>query len=259
MLIGFISDIHEDVESLRDGLTLLERRNCDAIVCLGDIVGFTLPFQRNISGRDANRCIAMVREHCIVVVAGNHDLFAVRRLPKLSAGFDYGDDWYALDYDVRAKRSRNRVWLYEDSELPHFLSEESREYLRTLPEYHVLDLSGNKMFLSHYHYPDCSGSTIDWPKRARDMREHLLFAASHGCTLSFSGHGHPEGCVLADEKKITLLPFGAHATGDARQWIVCPCIANTSRANGVLILDTGQQEIEAIPLQSRKTNRAGFR
>ncbi len=259
MNIGFISDIHEDIDSLKTAFVTLEQMNCDAVVCLGDIVGFTLPFQRNISGRDANRCVEMVRDQCSAVVAGNHDLFAVRRIPQLAAGFHYGEDWYAMDYEHRAKRSRNRVWLYEDSELPHFLSPSSEEYLRSLPEYSVVHFDGTEIFLSHYHYPDCSGSTIDWPKRAKDLREHFRFTDEFHCALSVSGHGHPEGCVIADERSLKFVPFGSYPLGRSPQWIVSPCIANTSRANGVLMLDTASNELQVIPLGSRKINRAGIR
>jgi predicted phosphodiesterase len=259
MIIGFVSDIHEDIDSLKTAFVTLERLNCDAVVCLGDIVGFTLPFQRNINGRDANACIAMVREQCAAVVAGNHDLYAVRRIPEFSAGFPYGDNWYELDYDVRAKRSRKRVWLYEDSELPHFLSGESAEYLRSLPEYLVARFNETTILLSHYHYPDCTGSTIDWPKRAKDVQEHFRFMYEHGCAIGVSGHGHPEGYVRADERLLKFYPFGSYELERTRQWIVCPCIANTSRANGVLLFDTVRHVLDVIPLGSRRNNRAGIR
>ncbi len=40
MLLGVISDIHEDIIALEKALTFLEKRNCDQIICLGDIVGY---------------------------------------------------------------------------------------------------------------------------------------------------------------------------------------------------------------------------
>jgi predicted phosphodiesterase len=253
MKIGFISDIHEDIASLGDAFAELHRRQCDAVVCLGDIVGFTIPFQRYIRRRDADACLAMVRDQCAAVVAGNHDLFAVRRTPRYDAGFTYGMNWYALDYDERARRSRNRVWLYEDSEMPHFLSAASREYLASLPEYAVKEFDGHRFFLSHFHYPDLSGSRIDSLRRARHLRQHFAFIAQHDCHFSFSGHGHPEGCARSNTKRLRFLPFGSYTLDGEPEWIAGPCVANTTRANGMMMFDTSTRQLDVIPLASRKT------
>lgn len=253
MKIGFISDIHEDIASLGDAFAELDRRQCDAVVCLGDIVGFTIPFQRYIRTRDADASLAMVRAECAVVVAGNHDLFAARRTPQYDAGFPYGENWYALDYDTRARRSRNRVWLYEDSEMPHFLSAAAREYLASLPEYAVEEFGGHRFFLSHFHYPDLSGSRIDSLRRARHLRQHFAFVAQHDCPFSFSGHGHPEGCARSTPKRLRFLPFGSYTLDGEPEWIAGPCVANTTRANGCMLFDTATRQLDVIPLASRKT------
>lgn len=253
MRIGFIADIHEDIDSLRAGFTLLEQRNCDAVACLGDIVGFTLPFQRHIRTRNADACVAMVRDRCATAIAGNHDLYAVRKTPAFTAGFPYREHWYDLTYEERARLSRNRIWLYEDGELPHRLSPQSKDYLHALPEFTVLPADGEGLFLSHFHYPDISGSTIAMPRKARHLDEHFRFIAEHRCALSFSGHGHPEGCARADRSGLRFLPFGSYPLGPDPLWLVVPCIANTTRTNGVVILDTVAGQIDAIPLGSPKT------
>jgi predicted phosphodiesterase len=252
MKIGFISDIHEDIESLRLAFDELDARHCDAVVCLGDIVGFTIPFQRYIERRNANACLALVRERCAVVVAGNHDLFAVKRTPVFDAGFAYGENWYALDYEERARKSRNRVWLYEDSELPHFLTPESKEYLRSLPEFEVENFDGLPFFFSHFHFPDLSGSRIDSLRKARHLKKHFTFIEEHHCRLSFSGHGHPEGCARSNHKKLHFLPFGSYQLERELLWVVCPCVANTTRANGIMTFDTRSYTLDVIPLRSQK-------
>ncbi|MGA9116440.1 MAG: metallophosphoesterase family protein, partial [Bacteroidota bacterium] len=253
MRIGFVADIHEDIDSLRAGFTLLEQRNCDAVACLGDIVGFTLPFQRHIRTRNADACVHMVREGCATAIAGNHDLFAVRRTPAFTAGFPYREHWYDLAYEERARVSRNRIWLYEDSELPNRLSQQSIEYLHALPEFALLAVDAAPLFLSHFHYPDVSGSTIATPRKARHLHEHFRFIAEHRCTLSFSGHGHPEGCARGDRTGLRFFPFGSYPLGPGPLWFVAPCIANTTRANGVMILDTIAGGIDVVPLGSPKT------
>ena len=54
MILGFITDIHEDITSLQKAFKLLEQEKVDSIICLGDIIGFALPFYKNIPDRDAD-------------------------------------------------------------------------------------------------------------------------------------------------------------------------------------------------------------
>ncbi len=248
MKIGFVSDIHEDIDSLRQAFTVLERANCDIVVCLGDIVGFTLHFQKRINHRDANACIAMVRDECAAAVAGNHDLYAIRRIPQFNAGFPYRDNWYDLEYEQRARLSRHRVWLYEDSELPTFLTDESLTFLRRLPEFLVRTYDDIPFVFSHFHYPDLSGSRIDSLRKARHLRSHFSFMAEQDAVISVSGHGHPEGCALSDRNKLRFHSFGSYQLDTTLQWIVCPCVAHTARANGVATLDTVARQLDVLPL-----------
>ncbi len=253
MKIGFIADIHEDLSSLKQAFLTLEKNNCNYIVCLGDIIGFAIQFQKFIELRDANACIEIVNENCVATIAGNHDLYAVKRIPEFNAGFSYPNNWYELDYETRAKHSKNQIWLYEDSELPTFLNEKSQEYLLTLPEYKVLFLDGIRFLFSHFCYPDISGSTIKSPKTLKDILPHFELMKKNECLLSFSGHGHPEGIVITSKEKYSFNKFGSFQIEKDNQWIVCPCVANTSRPNGVTIFDTRTYQLDVLPLNSPKT------
>ncbi|MFH1195254.1 MAG: metallophosphoesterase [bacterium] len=249
MKIGFISDIHEDIHSLENALRVLTIHNCDRIVCLGDIVGFTIPFYRYIETRNAEECIRMVKENCSSVVIGNHDLYAIKKIPFYSAGFNYGSNWYELDYDVRAKKSRNKIWLYEDNELTSKLGESAKEYLSKLNEIEVMEIDEKKFFLSHFCYPDFSGSSIHFPGEAFHLKKHFEFISTRDCKLSFSGHGHPEGALVVNDEKISSVGFGHHKLSDDFRWIVTPCVARTTRENGVMIFDTANFLIDVISLK----------
>ncbi len=67
MKYGIISDIHSNIEALDEVLDNMEK--VDAIICLGDIVGY---------GANPNECISRVKEIKSRCIAGNHDLAAVK-------------------------------------------------------------------------------------------------------------------------------------------------------------------------------------
>jgi len=255
MIVGVLADIHEDIVSLNLALEVLAQHQCEKIICLGDIVGFTLPFYRYIQTRNAEACIAQIRGRCSVAVAGNHDLYAIRRIPQYTAGFDYGPNWYDLDYSTRARRARDRIWLYEDNEIPTTISPASLDFLQNLQEIERLELDGMACLVSHFCFPDFSGSTIHFPSRPSHLSKHFQFLDERGCHLGISGHGHPEGCLIVDEENFTLHPFGTIQLTKEPQWIVAPCVARTSRANGCMILDTDQGQIRVLPLEAQRAHQ----
>jgi predicted phosphodiesterase len=250
MKIGFISDIHEDIVSLEKALHLLSVENCDSVICLGDIVGFTLPFYRYIESRSADECVRLVKENCCKVVAGNHDLYAIRKVPYYKSGFDYGDNWYNLDYEVRAGKSRNRIWLYEDNEIKSYLSDSSKEFLNSLNEIEIFESGGLKLLISHFCYPDFSGSAIFFPGEVFHLEKHFNFMNENNCRISISGHGHPEGVIMVTEERFATLKFGHNKLAEGVQWIVIPCVARTTRGNGVLVLDASTMEFRTLSLKS---------
>jgi predicted phosphodiesterase len=63
--LGLISDIHGNLEALEAVLSDSAKRNLDALLCLGDIVGY---------GPNPIECVLKVMRHCKVTLMGNHDL-----------------------------------------------------------------------------------------------------------------------------------------------------------------------------------------
>ncbi|MDF1859080.1 MAG: metallophosphoesterase family protein [Verrucomicrobiales bacterium] len=64
---AIISDIHANWEALAEVLRDISSRKISNVVCLGDIVGY---------GPDPKACIDLVRENCLTVVMGNHEVFS---------------------------------------------------------------------------------------------------------------------------------------------------------------------------------------
>ncbi|HVF11881.1 MAG TPA: metallophosphoesterase family protein [Actinomycetota bacterium] len=68
MLLGFISDVHANLPALEAVLDDVDGQQLDALICLGDLVGY---------GASPNEVIDLVSDKADVSLAGNHDLAAV--------------------------------------------------------------------------------------------------------------------------------------------------------------------------------------
>jgi predicted phosphodiesterase len=62
---AIVSDIHANLQALEAVLDEIDASSCDALWCLGDLVGY---------GADPNACVALLRERSTICLAGNHDL-----------------------------------------------------------------------------------------------------------------------------------------------------------------------------------------
>src|SRR5688500_18267701 len=65
MRAALLSDVHGNRHALEAVLAATAEQGVDALWCLGDLVGY---------GADPNACVALARERCSVILAGNHDL-----------------------------------------------------------------------------------------------------------------------------------------------------------------------------------------
>ncbi len=68
MKTALISDIHANLEALREVLADIADQQVDEIYCLGDIIGY---------GPNPCECLDEVIDHCQVTVLGNHDQAAL--------------------------------------------------------------------------------------------------------------------------------------------------------------------------------------
>jgi len=72
MRYAILADIHSNLAALRAVLEDIEGKGgVDEVWCLGDIVGY---------GPEPAECIRLLKKHCSVCVAGNHDLGAIGKL-----------------------------------------------------------------------------------------------------------------------------------------------------------------------------------
>lgn len=99
MKYAIISDIHSNLEALEACLQVIDAEKVDAIVCLGDIVGY---------GANPNECVDLVRARADHVVVGNHDCAAIG-----TTDTDYfnPDARAAVDWTRAALTAENLAYL----------------------------------------------------------------------------------------------------------------------------------------------------
>jgi len=250
MRIAFFSDIHEDAPAFHKAYLMAVDAGCDTFVSLGDISGFSVPYYSHYEVRDANACADLITKRFQYSVAGNHDLYAVRRTPHYSAGFDYPKTWYSLNYHQRKKLAAELLWLYEHDELSPLLNQSSIRYFKILPEYQLLPVGTDfNILLSHFVFPDLSGSQKAFLIERSDYDPHLAFMEEKNCKLSFCGHAHIEGGRLVNNRKSKFLEFGRHQLKNTPQIIVGPAIVSSDRKSGFMIFDTETYVLDIVRLK----------
>ncbi len=103
MRYAVIGDVHANLEALTAVLQEIDRLQVDKIVCVGDLVGYHA---------DPNECVALIRQHGIQSIAGNHDRAAI----------NVEEAW---DFGPAARHAILRTGAILDAE--------TRSYLKTLP------------------------------------------------------------------------------------------------------------------------------
>ncbi len=162
MRLALISDVHANLEALEATLADIAAHSVDRIVCLGDIVGYnTKPAE----------CLALIRAHDILCIAGNHDLAVCGRITteNFSSTAARAVDW-----------TRRR------------LTAEELAFLRGLPL--KADIGGQVIAVHGALHPEtgCESVRLD-----NDERRMLSFAAlmAHpsGARICAFGHTHRPG------------------------------------------------------------------
>lgn len=220
MKLGLVTDIHEQAGSLERALTSAHRLGCTEIACLGDIAGFDPDLYQSVQGRSASECVRMVKENCRWVVGGNHD----------REGLAPGQD----------------------------LTETDIEYLTSLPDSLIIKPETSKILLSHYLYPDFTGSSMVFVHRLNQLEDLFEYLTEHEISLAFAGHDHPAGVGFGYpsprrwdsriKRAFHYMPF--HRYDLDGQLMVCllPALATRSGRPGFSVWDTFNSTLDTIQL-----------
>ena len=222
MRLGLVTDIHELAGSLELVLKEAESRRCDEIACLGDILGWEPDLYPSAFKPDPAETLRMVRSACRWNVAGNHDSEA------LLTRSDFSDS--------------------------------ERQFLESLPGYTIIEPDGQPVLLSHYLYPDFTGSSMVFIRRLNQMEEMAGFLDSRSVRMAFAGHDHPSGAgfgypvkprwINRFRRAFHYFPFGRYDLDGERVVCLVPAVATRSGRAGFAVWDTTENWFEAIQIHS---------
>ena len=224
MRYGVISDVHANLHALEAALAALDREEVDAIICAGDLVGY---------GPRPNECVERIASLHLpaVVVAGNHDLMAIERLPTDGIG--------PLPLETIE-------WTAET------LSDDARRYLEGLPGSEATD---DGVVVAHGSLDD----PVEYVFDAAAAREQLdLLEERHpSARVLILGHTHRPQAVAADAEPAA----DGELTLDRERWLLNAGSVGQSREREALaralVLDLHRRTARFLALEydARATKR----
>lgn len=120
MKIAIISDIHGNLEALKETLKDIEKRKADKIICLGDTIA---------KGVHPKECLELVRKNCEIVLQGNCDAhFSAEH----------------RNIEEMSEQEQKRIKWNQS-----LINKEDREYLLNLPFCYEFYMSGSLVRLFH--------------------------------------------------------------------------------------------------------------
>lgn len=261
MKIAIITDIHEDIESLKKALKMIELEKCDSIICLGDILGYPYMRGKYENSRNASECIKLIKSNCSVVLLGNHDIFHLKKFPQNSDGFCFPANWYELSSEEKRELASSKVWNYSDDYSVN-LNENEISYLNSLSEYCQKEIDNKKILFSHFVYPNFTGYITNSQTDSKKLEQHFSYLKKNNYDLSICGHMHIEGIGLCYETNNNLFShlfkgfiyysYGEKKIKNKSACITIPALADNSQVNGFAILNTGTYSISSVSLNTNR-------
>lgn len=157
--LAVLSDIHANLEALTAALREVDRLAPDAVVCLGDVVGY---------GPEPGPCVDLIRERCDAVVLGNHDEAVA----------------FNRHLEYLPKDGQKAVKLHQK-----LLSDDQMAWLRSLP----LSIEGYGVTLVHA----APLAPEAWPRLTSFGELQAQFSA-FTTDVCFVGHSH-RPAIVADK------------------------------------------------------------
>ena len=195
-LYGILGDIHGNREALVAALAAVESHRVDAVLCVGDIVGYNA---------DPDACVEILRDRATVCIAGNHDLIGTGRL-----GFE---------------RCSNKA-MHSLKRTRRELRPATVEYLQSLPSHHLIE---DRFVLTHGGVRDVQ----QYMTRPPHFLENVAYLREDfpGRRICFFGHTHEQRILEIDGAEVRERDAagGSARLDPAREYFVNPGSVDASR------------------------------
>ncbi len=234
MRIAVISDVHANLEALRAVLADIRRRRADAIVSLGDVIGY---------GPDPIETADLVRTLAAAAVRGNHEILVTEAIDETTSPLAAQSARWTrrkLLPAPRASAQKKERWAWLAG-LPRYVKFEHMIFAHGSPQ-------SPFVYISEIH------------EAARVFERHL-----HGTSICFVGHTHVPCVFVEDRGDILYLPA---ETGRRYRFRGTRAIVNVGsvgqprdfdpRASYVLVRDDGSIEFRRIEYDVEATARKIF-
>ena len=211
MRYGIITDIHNNVTALRAVMKQLEQRNCDRIICCGDMIGI---------GPDPEESVQeILRIPRLIAVRGNHESYLLEGMPTECPNEEH----------MSLEEMEHHRWEH------HLLSEESVAFLRSLPKRIDFVTEGLRISVMQ--------SCID--QKGRDSKSVMhpteddlltMFADVESDVILY-GHDHTPNVCKGDKLYVNVGSLG------------CPSKSRNLARAGVLTVENGDPTLELLAVK----------
>ena len=172
MKMLLISDIHANYDALC--AVWKKEGGADLVACAGDVVDY---------GFNPHECIAWLREHEAITIAGNHDRSVRDMILRGGAG----------------QPDENGEITFAQYNIEH-MTQEDREYICSLPDETTFSFDGAEYYMTHYYDENRSFDRSLFSYCSRPMfeqiwRERVQTAQASGCGMRRIIFGHEHQCM----------------------------------------------------------------
>lgn len=169
--IGILSDIHNNIKALNAMLEVYEREECDYLVCSGDIIGIG-PWPEDTVKR------IMSLKNLAMCTMGNHEMHLVKGLP----------NEFPNQQNMSPREKMFHQWEHSR------LSEESRNFIYSLPQSQTMEFEGKKVHVTHYKTNE-HGKYDKIPREASPQDGDGIFSGVDADVIIY-GHDHKTNITL---------------------------------------------------------------
>ncbi|MDP2647562.1 MAG: metallophosphoesterase family protein [Desulfobacterales bacterium] len=175
MRLAVISDIHGNLDAFRRVLEDMDRSMVDAVVCLGDAIGY---------GPEPDQVVSLIDDLKVPAIIGNHELAAI-------------EPACLREFNPPARASIEMTM--------GMLSERSLHFIRALQPYHI----GWKCHFVHGFPPDSIDTYLHGVSKERlESAFHLLDQK-----ICFAGHTHLLEIIGFDGRQVIHAPLPQGVVG----------------------------------------------